>query len=694
MQAEIHNPAKFDSGEDELDSNHGHEVAEEHRPLLGLPRQSQSNNRPDEALQGGSGPAVNTTDGVGFEGVAADRFAPPDTNMAIGPNHVIQWVNVRFAIYDKSGNIFAGYPKPGNAFWQNFGGPCETQNSGDPIIQYDAVADRWIAAQFTSTLSNGAYYECFAISQTPDPNGAYNRYAYAFTDGFPDYPKISVWKNAYFASYNMFSNTSGGFIGPRICAYDRAAMLAGTSAVQECFLDQSGLYGSLLPADLDGGSAFAPSSTTGYFLDFGNNSLKLWRFTPDFVTNNPSLVGPISIPAASFSPACRGACVPQPGTTQKLDTLSDRLMYRLAYRNFGGYEAMVVNQSVTAGTSIGVRWYEIRNPLTSPTIYQQGTFAPDATYRWMGSAAMDKTGNIAVGYSASSSTALPSIRYTGRETTDPLNTLQAEQVIITSGGSQTNNLSRWGDYAAMRIDPSDDCTFWFTTEYIPSNGTFNWHTRIASFKFNSCGVAATPDFTISATPPSQAVVQGSGTTYQVNIAALDGFSGPVTLSSPGLPTGVTASFNPNPVTGGAGSSTMTVSTNNGATTPPGTYTLTITGTSGALTHNTTVTLVVQAPAAGDFTLSANPTSRTIAVRQSTTYAISVNPTNGFNSAVTFSVTGLPAKASATFSPTSSTTGTTLTVKTNPTTKPGSSTLTITGIGGGLTRTTTVTLTIQ
>jgi hypothetical protein len=694
MHAEIHNPAKFDSGEDDLSSNPGHEVAEEHRPLLNLPRQSQSNNRPDGALQGGSGPAVNTTDGVGFDGVPANGYAPPDTNMAVGPNHVIQWVNVRFAIYDKLGNILPGYPKPGNAFWTGFGGPCETQNSGDPIIQYDAVADRWIATQFTSSLSNGAYYQCFAISQTSDPNGAYNRYAYAFTDGFPDYPKISVWKNAYFASYNMFSSTSGGWLGPRICAYDRAAMLAGTSAVQECFLDRSGFYGSLLPADLDGGSAFAPPSTTGYFLDYGSNSLALWRFTPDFVTNNPSLVGPISIPAASFSPACGGACVPQQGTSQKLDTLSDRLMYRLAYRNFGGYEAMVVNQSVTAGTSIGIRWYEIRNPLTSPTIYQQGTYAPDTTYRWMGSAAMDKTGNFAVGYSASSSTALPSIRYTGRETTDPLNTLQAEQVIFTSGGSQGAGLSRWGDYAAMRIDPSDDCTFWFTTEYIPSNGTFNWHTRIASFKFNSCGVAPTPDFTLAATPASRTVVQGSGTTYDVTIGRLGSFSGDVALSASGLPAGASASFSPNPATGAA--STMNVSTN-ASTTPPGTYTLTITGTgSGVPTHNTTVTLVVQAPPpAGDFSLSATPPSQTIGPRQSAPYAVTINKLNGFNSAVTFSVSGLPPRTSASFSPTSSTTGTTLTVKANPSAKPTNpTTLTITGISGSLTHTTTVTLTIQ
>ena len=691
MRVEIHNPAKFDSDEEALDSNHGQEVASEHRPLLNLPTASQSNNRPDGALQSGSGPLVNTIDGVSFDGVSAFGSAPPDTNMAVGPNHVVQWVNTRFAIYDKAGNIQAGYPKPGNAFWQGFGGPCETQNSGDPIIQYDAVADRWIGTQFTT--SGTPYYQCFAISQTSNPGGAYNRYAYAFTDGFPDYPKITVWKNAYFASYNMFASTSGGWLGPRICAYDRAAMLAGTIAIQECF-NPGVSYGSLLPSDLDGGGAFAPPSTTGYFLDYGNNSLLLWRFTPNFVTpSSASLVGPISMTAASFAPACGGGtCIPQP-SGQKLDSLADRLMYRLAYRNFGSYEAMVVNQSVTAGTSVGIRWYEIRNPLTSPTIFQQGTYAPDLTYRWMGSAAMDKTGNIAVGYSASSSTAVPSIRYSGRQTGDPLGTLQAEQVIITGGGSQTGGLSRWGDYAAMRIDPSDDCTFWFTSEYIPSSGSFNWRTRIASFKFNSCGAAVTPDFTVSATPASQTVVQGNGTTYTATIGSLNGFSGAVTLSASGLPAGASAAFSPNPVAGGAGPSTMTVSTQ--ASTPAGTYTVTVTGTSGSLVHNATVTLVVQAAAAGDFTLSSVPTSQTISARQSTTYAISVNPTNGFNSAVTFSLTGLPQRTNGSFSPTSSTTATTLTVRANPSAKPTSATtLTITGTGGGLTRTVQVTITIQ
>jgi hypothetical protein len=476
-------------------------------------------------------------------------------------------------------------------------------------------------------------------------------------------------------------------------------MLAGTSALQECFTITSGNYGSLEPSDLDGGSAFAPPTDTGYFLDFGNNALALWRFTPNFITPlNTTLDGPITLPAASFSPACGGGtCIPQP-SGQNLDSLADRLMYRLAYRNFGDHESMVINQSVTAGATVGVRWYEIRNPLTNPTIYQQGTYAPDLTTdRWMGSAAMDKMGNIAIGYSASSSTLRPSIRYTGRESGDPLNNLQAEQNIITGNGSQNGGLSRWGDYSAMRIDPADDCTFWYTSEYIPFDGKFNWNTRIASFKFNSCVTTATQDFTIGATPPSQTVVQGNGTSYTANIVSVGGYTNTVNLSVSGLPAGATSSFTPSSsIAGGAGSATLNVSTS--ASTTPGSYTLTITGTDGSLTHSTTVTLVVQSappPPQGDFTLSANPTSRTISVRGSTTYTITVNPSNGFNSAVTFSVSGLPPRTSASFNPTSSASQTTLTVRANSNARhTNPTTLTITGTSGALQHTTTVTIAIQ
>jgi len=684
-QVEFNNPVKFDAGEESLNDSPGKEVAVEHRPLLELPRQSESNNRPDGALQLSSGPLVNTTPGTGFEGIDASGYAPPDTNMAVGPNHIVQWVNVRFAVFNKSGIMLPGYPKQGNAFWQGFGGPCETRNDGDPIIQYDAVADRWIASQFTAA---SPYYMCFAVSQTGDPTGAYYRYAYAF-DGLPDYPKMGIGKNSYLGSYNMFSSAHGGWRGPRICAYDRAAMLVGANAVQECF-NPGKSYGSLLPSDIDGGSAFAPPNNTGYFLDYGNNALLLWSFTPDFVTpSNATLTGPVTLAVASFSPACGGGtCIPQP-SGQNLDSLADRLMYRLTYRNFGDHEALVVNHSVTAGTSVGVRWYEIRNPLTNPTVFQQGTFAPDSTYRWTGSAAMDKAGNIAIGYSASSSTSVPSIRYTGRESGDALNTLQTEVIIYSGGGSQTGGLSRWGDYSAIRIDPSDDCTFWYTTEYIPSNGSFNWRTRVASFKFNSC--TAQPDFSIGATPPSRTVNAGDSTTYTVSTTALNGYSGSIALSTTGLPAGVSASFVPSSING-SGSSTLTVTTTAG-TTPAGSFTLTIIGNDGTISHSTTVSLGV---AISDFTISGSSASQTVNQGNGASYTISITASNGFSGTTALSISGVPANTTTSFNPTSvpGTGQSTLTVTTSASTPTGSYPLTITGTSGSLIHTTQVTLVVQ
>jgi hypothetical protein len=288
----------------------------------------------------------------------------------------------------------------------------------------------------------------------------------------------------------MFNGNT--FAGAKLCAYDRNAMLSGAAATQQCF-QLSTSYGGVLPSDLDGSTA-PPAGSPNYLLNFGANSLNLWKFHVDWTnTANTKLTGPTSIPVASFSAACSGGtCVPQSGVKQQLDSLGDRLMFRLAYRNFTDHESLVVTHSVKVGTSrqnpyTGVRWYEIRSPGTTPTVYQQSTFSPDTSYRWMGSVAMDKQGNMALGYSTSSSTLHPAIRYTGRLAADALNTMQAESSIIEGLGSQTgSNLARWGDYSAMTVDPVDDCTFWYTNEYLKANGAFNWSTRIASFKFPGC----------------------------------------------------------------------------------------------------------------------------------------------------------------------------------------------------------------
>jgi len=449
----------------------------------------------DPALQAVVGPLIAATPGLNFAGVGNGDYgftpnaAPPDTNGAVGATQYVQWVNESFAVFDKAtGAIAAGFPKPGNALWAGFGGGCETNNDGDPLVQYDQIANRWVLSQFS--VSTTPYLQCVAVSTTSDATGTYARYAFSYGNTqFPDYPKMGVWPDAYYETFNIFNNGTT-FAGSKLCAYDRAAMLAGAAATQECF-QLTNAFGGVLPSDLDG-ATLPPAGAPNVMLNFGTNSLNQWQFHADFANPaNATLTGPTNIPVAAFAAACGGgACIPQPNTRQKLDSLGDRLMYRLAYRNFADHEAWVVNHSVNAGGTkrapiVGVRWYELRLGAT-PQVFQQGTYAPDSTSRWMGSIAMDKVGNIAVGYSASSSTVFPSIRFTGRLPTDPLGTLEAENVLQGGAGSQLPNLDRWGDYSALQIDPTDDCTFFFTSEYLKASGTFNWSTRIASFKFPSC----------------------------------------------------------------------------------------------------------------------------------------------------------------------------------------------------------------
>lgn len=443
----------------------------------------------DGAVQTAVLPKVGTTSGLKFAGVGngdygfAPNSAPPDTNGAVGATQYVQWVNESFAVFNKSTGALVYGPAAGNTLWSGFGGGCQTNNDGDPLVQYDKAAQRWVMSQFS--VSTTPYLQCVAVSTTSDATGTYNRYA--FTEpNFNDYPKMGVWSDGYYQSFNMFNGNT--FVGGRACAFDRSKMLTGAAATQICF-QLSSSFGGLLPSDIDG--SIAPTAgEPAFFLNFGTNSLNLWKFHADFTTPaNSTFSSPTNIPVAAFSAACSGGgtCIPQTGTKQKLDSLADRLMYRLAYRHFAdGHESLVVNQSVTAGTSVGIRWYELRNPNGTPTVYQQGTYAPDSTFRWMGSIAMDKVGDIAVGYSTSSSTTNPGIRYTGRVPTDALGTMEAETTILTGGGSQLRTLNRWGDYSAMTVDPTDDCTFWYTNEYLKSNGTFNWSTEITSFKFPSC----------------------------------------------------------------------------------------------------------------------------------------------------------------------------------------------------------------
>ena len=436
------------------------------------------------------------TTGLNFEGLGngfpnfSVNSAPPDTNGAVGATQYVQWVNESFAVFDKSSGAKVDGPIAGNELFQALGAshPCAVNNDGDPIAQYDKANNRWILTQFSVTSgSTLGYWQCIAISKTSDATGAYNVYAYQ-QPNFNDYPKFGVWNGTYYATYNMFSGNS--FAGARLCAYDGASMRAGAPAAEQCF-QLSNSYGGVLPADVDGATA-PPSGSNEYFLSFGSNSLNTWRFHVDFTTSsNSTLTGPYITSVATFSEACGGGiCVPQPGTSQQLDSLGDRLMYRLSYRHFSDdHEALFVNHSVNPGSVVaGVRWYELRPAASGGvTVFQQSTYAPGgALDRWMGSIASDKNGNLAVGYSTSSGASYPSIQYSYRTPTDTLSTLGSEQLIFAGSGSQTRTLNRWGDYSAMTVDPVDDCTFWYTNEYLLSSGTFNWHTHIASFKVAGC----------------------------------------------------------------------------------------------------------------------------------------------------------------------------------------------------------------
>lgn len=471
-----------------------------------------------------------------FDGVNnVNGVLPSDTNGDVGPNHYVQIVNISFAIYNKSGTLLYG-PANNNTLWTGFGGPCETSNSGDPIAQYDQLADRWLMSQFAlPNYPNGPFYQCIAISQTGDPLGAWHRYEFTVSNTkLNDYPKFGVWPDAYYMSINQFTAPTFSWGGAGAVAFERDKMLAGLPA-QMIYFDLYGVdanLGGMLPADLDGATP-PPAGAPNYFMlmdddawGYSPDQLQIWKFHVDWATTaNSTFTLQTTLPTAAFDTNLCGYarnCIPQPGTTAKVDAISDRLMYRLAYRNFGTHESLVMNHSVdvSGADHAGVRWYEVRDPGGAPAIYQQGVVAPDASHRWMGSVAMDGAGNIAAGYSVSSSTIYPSIRYTGRLASDPLGTMpQGEAEIIAGTGSQTSSSSRWGDYSMMAVDPVDDCTFWFTTEYYNITSSSSWRTRVGSFKYPDCGGSPTgADLAVTKVDTPDPVTVGANITYTVTVS--------------------------------------------------------------------------------------------------------------------------------------------------------------------------------
>lgn len=507
-------------------------VPEDVRPDRGRD-QADRGHAGDAALQTAAAVAAVAPPEANFEGLSnqdnftvfGGRVNPPDTVGDVGPNHYVEMINLVFGVFSKTGQRLLG-PIDTGTLWAGFPIDECTEPSGDPIVVYDQFADRWILTQFTTRGLDypneplNLFYNCVAISTTGDPTGSYYRYAFSTGYNFPDYPKYGVWRDSYLITTREFGVLDESIYAIGVYGLERNKMIEGdpTARVASVLLKDGevplNLIGDgLLPPDVDGktkpkNDAIAPIVGTqdddaGYGATV--DALNIWEYDVKW-NSSPSatLTFAAQKPVAAFdsvfpcAPTSRD-CLPQPGITdpaQYLDILSyrQRPTWRLAYRNTGGYETMVTNQSVEALPGVaGVRWYELRRTAAGYTVHQQGTYAPaDGVHRWMGSAAQDKYGNTALGYSVVNGVDVyPGIRYTGRLAGDPLGTMSlGEATIIAGSGVQRTTNSRWGDYSSMNVDPVDDCTFWYANEYYTAAGqasaTNGWQTRIASFRLPGC----------------------------------------------------------------------------------------------------------------------------------------------------------------------------------------------------------------
>jgi hypothetical protein len=427
-----------------------------------------------------------------FDGIAADGTAPPDPTGKAGTAQFVQWVNREFAVYNKNTGALLQAPRPGNSLWKGFGGPCESMNSGSPMVAFDKQAGRWVLAQLA--LSAPAYY-CVAVSTTDDATGTYNRYAFPFpANQTPSTPRLAVWPDAYYASFNL---QSGSKTVPFVVAYDRTNMLAGLPARTPISF-QPAARAYLLPADFDGTQPPVLGEPAFYAVLGGPNVIHLYRFHVDFANPPAStfssggqvLIQSKGLGCSRNPPLWQSGTIQQPATTVKLDAHADQLMYRLAWRNVNQVQHLVTNQTVILSDNppvAGIVWYDIEiPPAGGPVLAQQGTVSDPTTSYWIGSLGQDKNGDIALAFDVSSSFVFPNIAVTTRLATDPAGTTSAPVSLVQGGGSQTNT-SRWGTHSDLSVDPTDDCVFWVTSEYVKATAAgFDWHTRIASLRFNAC----------------------------------------------------------------------------------------------------------------------------------------------------------------------------------------------------------------
>jgi hypothetical protein len=496
----------------------------------------------DTAVNGTSFSAAPST-ATNFEGAHnTDGYVPPDTNGDVGGEFYVEWVNASFSVYDKNtGQLDSRMaaqcaPSPpttvtpacaGNSIWAGFTGSsgqslCSSANEGDPIVKFDRFANRWIFTQFafrevdSGIGTGGPYYQCVAVSSGPDPlSSTYQRYAYRISKtNLNDYPKLGIWPDGYYFSFNLFSQSSGSFVGTAVAVADRTQILAGNAGARMIVKNLPTSTYSLLPADVDGASAAPPAGTPEQYAQLvspaifagATDALQLFTLKVDWSAGSVTWSGPTQLATATFDPGPLDgtAWVSQPDDAEYLDALSDRLMYRLAYRNLGSREVMAVTHTVdgSSGSLVAApRWYMLQKTGGGAwSIADQATYAPaDGTSRWMGSVGLDHDGNMGMVYSFSSSTLYPSVAYTGRLTTDPAGSLETPVTIATGNQSQEaldaegGEVGRWGDYASATVDPSDDCTFYVAAEYFAAGGEAspvsrhrNWHTRIGSFFFPGC----------------------------------------------------------------------------------------------------------------------------------------------------------------------------------------------------------------
>jgi hypothetical protein len=491
--------------------------------------------------------------GHGFEGPqgAANLRNPSDNTLAVGPDHIVQIVNTRMAVFtkkgkrfDSTGKILLG-PVVTRAVFAGFGGVCEARNNGDAVVRYDQLANRWLVVMpifsrgparpdqpkpgvsgqpaeksppgqanqpgapvqlvppspqpnpadpnraGASNTGQGPYSMCYAVSTGSDPLGQYYRYEFlrAF---FPDYPRPAVWPDGY---YNPTS-TSDYIIQKHACVVEREKMLKGLPASEQCFVIDGVNF--LNNADIDG-YGVPPKGAPNIMMAAGGAQLKgileddkifYWKFHVDWNTpGNTKISGPFPITVAPYQYLCGGQltdCVPQPGSEKRLDAQGDKIMARLVYRKVNGKESIVAVHSVnTAAGGGGVRWYEFRlDKNREPQLYQQGTYAPDQYFRWMASPAIDRYGNIGIGYSYGGSPNFAGQRFAARTANDPKGQLTLQETILANGeGSQ--NVMRWQDYTQTAIDPSDDCTIWYVGDYVKKDAP-NYSTRIGAFKLPGC----------------------------------------------------------------------------------------------------------------------------------------------------------------------------------------------------------------